>query len=176
MQSQTLQQLSTAIAASPCCPDLSTSTRSISLSLKTSVGHVNSLPATTTANGRCLPAGSSGAVPLTMYFSIVAVWFLVSVPLTFVGGYLALRVPIPENPVKTNQVRRGVGGAVGSGCHNRLQAHSTHARTSSLCSPCLRRRHHQCVRRVPLVQPCVALPVGQVSRTFGLSMACAGAG
>mmetsp|Transcript_15649 Transcript_15649/g.38973 ORF Transcript_15649/g.38973 Transcript_15649/m.38973 type:complete len:700 (-) Transcript_15649:257-2356(-) len=52
--------------------------------------------------------GTSGAVPVAMYFSIVAVWFLVSIPLTFVGGYLALRVPIRENPVKTNQIPRHI--------------------------------------------------------------------
>ncbi|KAJ9528482.1 hypothetical protein QJQ45_020540 [Haematococcus lacustris] len=53
-------------------------------------------------------AGSLGAVPVGMYFGIVAVWFLVSIPLTFVGGYLALRLPIRDNPVKTNQIPRHV--------------------------------------------------------------------
>ena len=43
-----------------------------------------------------------------MYFGIVAVWFLISVPLTFVGGYLALRTPIAAWPVKTNQIPRHV--------------------------------------------------------------------
>ncbi|KAL6762372.1 Endomembrane protein 70-domain-containing protein [Haematococcus lacustris] len=52
--------------------------------------------------------GSLGAVPVGMYFGIVAVWFLVSIPLTFVGGYLALRLPIRDNPVKTNQIPRHV--------------------------------------------------------------------
>jgi len=52
--------------------------------------------------------GSTGAVPIVMYFSIVAVWFVVSVPLTFVGGYMALRAPILENPVKTNQIPRHI--------------------------------------------------------------------
>jgi transmembrane 9 superfamily protein 2/4 len=52
--------------------------------------------------------GTTGAVPLSMYFTIVFVWFAVSIPLTFVGGYLALRVPILEHPVKTNQIPRHV--------------------------------------------------------------------
>lgn len=43
-----------------------------------------------------------------MYFSIVAVWFLVSIPLTFVGGYMAVRMPIKDNPVKTNQIPRHI--------------------------------------------------------------------
>lgn len=43
-----------------------------------------------------------------MYFSIVAVWFLVSIPLTFLGGMLAVRVPVADWPVKTNQIPRHV--------------------------------------------------------------------
>jgi hypothetical protein len=52
--------------------------------------------------------GSLGAVPAGIYFSIVGVWFLVSVPLTFVGGYMATRIPIIDYPVKTNQIPRQV--------------------------------------------------------------------
>jgi len=52
--------------------------------------------------------GTTGAVPIGMYFSIVAVWFLVSIPLTFVGGYMAIRMPIYDHPVKTNQIPRHV--------------------------------------------------------------------
>lgn len=55
--------------------------------------------------------GSTGAVPLGMYFSLVAVWFLVSIPLCFLGGMLAIRLPLMDWPVKTNQVRRR------GGCH-----------------------------------------------------------
>ena len=36
--------------------------------------------------------GSTGAVPATTYFLIVFVWFLVSIPLAFAGGYFAKRV------------------------------------------------------------------------------------
>ncbi len=52
--------------------------------------------------------GTSGAIPVGMYISIIAVWLVVSIPLTFLGGYLALRVPIRENPTKTNQIPRHI--------------------------------------------------------------------
>jgi len=52
--------------------------------------------------------GSTGAVPAGMYFAIVGIWFLVSVPLTFVGGYVATKLPILQYPVKTNQIPRQV--------------------------------------------------------------------
>lgn len=52
--------------------------------------------------------GSLGAVPAGIYFSIVAVWFLISVPLTFVGGFMATRLPILDPPVKTNQIPRQI--------------------------------------------------------------------
>jgi hypothetical protein len=55
-----------------------------------------------------LCAGTSGAVPIGMYFCIVLVWFVVSIPLTFVGGYVAIRMPIKDHPVKTNQIPRHV--------------------------------------------------------------------
>ena len=53
-------------------------------------------------------AGTSGAVPIGMYFMIVLVWFVVSIPLTFVGGYVAIRLPIKDHPVKTNQIPRHI--------------------------------------------------------------------
>ena len=43
-----------------------------------------------------------------MYFGIVFVWFVVSIPLTFVGGYMAIRLPIKDHPVKTNQIPRHI--------------------------------------------------------------------
>ena len=52
--------------------------------------------------------GSTGAVPLYLYSILVLVWFLVSIPLTFVGGYLAVRAPIRDHPVKTNQIPRHI--------------------------------------------------------------------
>ena len=55
-----------------------------------------------------LSSGTSGAVPIGMYFGIVLVWFVVSIPLTFVGGYIAIRLPIKDHPVKTNQIPRHI--------------------------------------------------------------------
>lgn len=52
--------------------------------------------------------GTLGAVPAGIYFTIVAIWFLVSVPLTFVGGYMATKLPILDYPVKTNQIPRQI--------------------------------------------------------------------
>jgi transmembrane 9 superfamily protein 2/4 len=52
--------------------------------------------------------GSTGAIPAGMYFAILALWFLVSLPLTFVGAFLATRLPILDHPVKTNQIPRQV--------------------------------------------------------------------
>lgn len=52
--------------------------------------------------------GSLGAVPAGIYFTIVAIWFLVSVPLTFVGGYMATKLRILDYPVKTNQIPRQI--------------------------------------------------------------------
>ena len=47
-------------------------------------------------------------MPAGIYFTIVAIWFLVSVPLTFVGGYAATRAPILDYPTKTNQIPRQI--------------------------------------------------------------------
>lgn len=40
--------------------------------------------------------------------SLIALWFGVSVPLVFFGSYFALKKPIPENPVRTNQIPRQI--------------------------------------------------------------------
>eukprot|EP00798_Chlamydomonas_sp_ICE-L_P031784 gene31785-6981_t len=52
--------------------------------------------------------GSSGAVPITWYFMLVFLWFVVSIPLTFAGGYFAIKMPIKDHPVKTNQIPRHI--------------------------------------------------------------------
>lgn len=51
---------------------------------------------------------SSGAVPVGTFFSLVALWFGVSVPLVFFGSYFAFKKPLPEDPVRTNQIPRQV--------------------------------------------------------------------
>lgn len=52
--------------------------------------------------------GTSGAIPLTMYFSLAALWFVVSIPLTYVGGYLAAKAPLLAYPTRTNQIPRHI--------------------------------------------------------------------
>ncbi|XP_017785554.1 PREDICTED: transmembrane 9 superfamily member 2 [Nicrophorus vespilloides] len=50
--------------------------------------------------------GSSAAVPFTTLIALLALWFLVSVPLTFVGAYFGFRKRALEHPVRTNQIPR----------------------------------------------------------------------
>jgi transmembrane 9 superfamily protein 2/4 len=53
-------------------------------------------------------AESSGAVPFTTMISICALWFLVSVPLSFIGSYFGFKKPRIEHPVRTNQIPRQI--------------------------------------------------------------------
>ena len=51
---------------------------------------------------------TSGAIPFTMYFSLVAIWFVVSIPLTYVGGFFAVKTPMMTWPTRTNQIPRHI--------------------------------------------------------------------
>ncbi|KAK4134670.1 hypothetical protein BT67DRAFT_441835 [Trichocladium antarcticum] len=51
---------------------------------------------------------SSGAVPFTTMLVIILIWFLISVPLSFAGSWLAFRAPAIEPPVRTNQIPRQI--------------------------------------------------------------------
>lgn len=51
---------------------------------------------------------SSGAVPFSTLLAILALWFGVSVPLTFVGAYFGFRKRSLEHPVRTNQIPRQI--------------------------------------------------------------------
>ncbi|CAI9298288.1 unnamed protein product [Lactuca saligna] len=51
---------------------------------------------------------SSGAVPFSTMFALVFLWFCISVPLVFAGGYIGFRKPAIENPVKTNKIPRQI--------------------------------------------------------------------
>ena len=62
----------------------------------------------TTINILIKHTGSTGAVPLRTFFSILTLWFMVSIPLTFVGGYLATKFKIIDYPVRTNQIPRHI--------------------------------------------------------------------
>ncbi|KAG1363717.1 transmembrane 9 superfamily member 9 [Cocos nucifera] len=51
---------------------------------------------------------SSGAVPFTTMFALVLLWFGISVPLVFVGGYIGFKKQAIEDPVKTNKIPRQI--------------------------------------------------------------------
>ena len=51
---------------------------------------------------------SAGAVPFTALFAIIALWFFVSVPLSFLGSFLGLRSEKIANPINTAQIPRQI--------------------------------------------------------------------
>jgi len=51
---------------------------------------------------------SSGAVPFGTMVALVALWFLISVPLCVVGAYFGFKAERIENPVRTNQIPRQI--------------------------------------------------------------------
>ncbi|XP_028760853.1 transmembrane 9 superfamily member 10-like [Neltuma alba] len=51
---------------------------------------------------------SSGAVPFGTMSALVFLWFGISVPLVFIGGYMGFRKPVSEDPVKTNKIPRQI--------------------------------------------------------------------
>jgi transmembrane 9 superfamily protein 2/4 len=51
---------------------------------------------------------SSGAVPFTTMLVIVAIWFIISIPLSFAGSWLGLRASAITAPVRTNQIPRQI--------------------------------------------------------------------
>lgn len=51
---------------------------------------------------------SSGAVPFVTLFTILVLWFGISVPLVFLGSYCGFRHPTMELPVRLNKVARKI--------------------------------------------------------------------
>ncbi|KNC78724.1 hypothetical protein SARC_08855 [Sphaeroforma arctica JP610] len=51
---------------------------------------------------------SRNAVPFLAMLSVISLWFLISVPLTFFGSYLAYKKPKIESPVRVNQIPRQI--------------------------------------------------------------------
>lgn len=51
---------------------------------------------------------SAGAVPFATMFSLLVLWFGISVPLVFLGGYLGYKKDVIELPVRTNQMPREI--------------------------------------------------------------------
>lgn len=58
--------------------------------------------------------GSSGAVPFTTMLVIISIWFLISVPLSFAGSWLAFKRKPITPPVRTNQIPRQIPDATTS--------------------------------------------------------------
>ncbi|KAM8909933.1 transmembrane 9 superfamily protein member 5 isoform 2-T2 [Spinachia spinachia] len=52
--------------------------------------------------------GSSAAIPFGTLVAILALWFGISVPLTFVGAYFGFKKAAIEQPVRTNQIPRQI--------------------------------------------------------------------
>jgi transmembrane 9 superfamily protein 2/4 len=50
----------------------------------------------------------SGAVPFTALLQVLALWLFVSVPLNFLGSYFAFKKPVPDPPVRVNQIPRQI--------------------------------------------------------------------
>lgn len=51
---------------------------------------------------------SSGAVPVGTMFAMIAIWFLISLPLSIAGTIFAYKKPSLNVPVKTNQIPRQI--------------------------------------------------------------------
>ncbi|KAL7097292.1 hypothetical protein ACP275_10G135100 [Erythranthe tilingii] len=51
---------------------------------------------------------STGAIPISLYFLLLSLWFCISVPLTLLGGLLGTRAEPIQFPVRTNQIPREI--------------------------------------------------------------------
>ncbi|EXJ57476.1 hypothetical protein A1O7_07824 [Cladophialophora yegresii CBS 114405] len=52
--------------------------------------------------------GASGAVPFTTMLAIIAIWFIISVPLSVAGAWYGFRSPAIEPPTRVNQIPRQI--------------------------------------------------------------------
>uniref|UniRef100_T1D7P4 Transmembrane 9 superfamily member n=1 Tax=Crotalus horridus TaxID=35024 RepID=T1D7P4_CROHD len=52
--------------------------------------------------------GSSAAIPFGTLVAVLALWFCISVPLTFLGAYFGFTKNAIEHPVRTNQIPRQI--------------------------------------------------------------------
>ncbi|GAB2285159.1 Transmembrane 9 super member 12 [Dionaea muscipula] len=53
-------------------------------------------------------SNSTGAIPISLYFVMLSLWFCISVPLTLFGGFLGTRAEPIQYPVRTNQIPREI--------------------------------------------------------------------
>uniref|UniRef100_A0A1D1XY03 Transmembrane 9 superfamily member n=1 Tax=Anthurium amnicola TaxID=1678845 RepID=A0A1D1XY03_9ARAE len=51
---------------------------------------------------------STGAIPISLYFILLFLWFCISVPLTLLGGFFGTRAEPIQFPVRTNQIPREI--------------------------------------------------------------------
>ncbi|XP_026405678.1 transmembrane 9 superfamily member 12-like [Papaver somniferum] len=51
---------------------------------------------------------STGAIPISLYFILISLWFCISVPLTLLGGYFGTKAEPIQYPVRTNQIPREI--------------------------------------------------------------------
>lgn len=52
--------------------------------------------------------GSSGAIPFGAFFTLLFLWFCVSVPLVFLGSFFGYKREVISFPVRTNQIPRAI--------------------------------------------------------------------
>lgn len=53
-------------------------------------------------------SNSTGAIPISLFFALLAMWFCISVPLTLLGGFLGTRADHIQYPIRTNQIPREI--------------------------------------------------------------------
>ncbi|KAG6509122.1 hypothetical protein ZIOFF_034513 [Zingiber officinale] len=51
---------------------------------------------------------STGALPISLFFTLLSLWFCISVPLTLLGGFLGTRAEHIQLPARTNQIPREI--------------------------------------------------------------------
>lgn len=51
---------------------------------------------------------STGAIPISLYFILISLWFCISVPLTLLGGFIGTQAEPIKFPVRTNQIPREI--------------------------------------------------------------------
>ncbi|KAE8699580.1 Transmembrane 9 superfamily member 11 [Hibiscus syriacus] len=51
---------------------------------------------------------STGAIPISLYFVLLSLWFCISVPLTLIGGFIGTRAEAIQYPIRTNQIPREI--------------------------------------------------------------------
>ncbi|KAJ9551174.1 hypothetical protein OSB04_015219 [Centaurea solstitialis] len=53
-------------------------------------------------------SSSTAAIPFSLFVILVFIWFCITIPLTFLGGYFGAKAPHIEYPVRTNHIPREI--------------------------------------------------------------------